>query len=107
MNLSTNVGVWMAALSMIALYSFLVKENSVYRKAEHLYVGLAAGHAIAMGWNNIRDLGINAVRAGKFGMIIPLVLGLLLYTRFAKSLQHWSRIPLAVDRKSTRLNSSH
>lgn len=97
MRLSTDPGAWMAALSILAIYSFLVKENRVYRMVEHLYVGLGAGHAIAMGWHNIRTMGINpVVRDGRYEMLIPLFLGLLLYTRFTRKLHHLSRIPLAV-----------
>jgi len=95
-RLSTDIGVWIAALSILAIYSFLVKENRVYRLFEHLYVGLGAGHAIAMGWHNIRTMGVNPVVQGRYEMLIPLALGLLLYTRFTRKLHHLSRIPLAV-----------
>lgn len=94
MNISTNIGVWIAALCTIGLLSFFYKDNAWYKLVEYLYVGAAAGHAITLGWNNVRDLGIKPLSAGKMIYVLPILLGLMLYTRFSKSNAWVSRIPM-------------
>ena len=41
------VGTWVAALLTLAVLSYIVGYNSVFRLAEHLFVGIAAGYAAA------------------------------------------------------------
>lgn len=97
MILMDRLGVWIGAFLTLAFWSFLFKENPVFDLAEHLYIGLAAGQAIVMGWVNIRNLSINPLaKEGKVVAIVPLLLGLLLYTRFLGPELKWlNRIPTA------------
>lgn len=37
------LGTWIAALLTLAIFSFLYKDNPIYRFAEHLFVGVSAG----------------------------------------------------------------
>lgn len=92
-----NLGIWVGAFLTLAFWSFLFKENPVFDFAEHLYIGLAAGQAIVMGWTNVRNLALNPLtREGKTAAIIPLILGLMLYTRFLGPELKWlNRIPTA------------
>ncbi|HHY76032.1 MAG TPA: hypothetical protein GX500_04500 [Firmicutes bacterium] len=97
MNVSTSAEVWIASLVTIAIMSFVYKDNPFYRLVENLYVGVSAGHALVLGWGNIRDLAlVPMVRDGKWVLVIPVILGLMLYTRYFKKLAWLSRIPLAV-----------
>ncbi|MBT3266967.1 hypothetical protein HN371_07425 [Candidatus Poribacteria bacterium] len=41
--MSTELSVWVAAILSLAMFSFLYRENAVYRVAEHLMVGVATG----------------------------------------------------------------
>jgi len=93
---SSDPGVWIAALATLAIFSFLYKENPAYRFAEHLYVGVAAGNAIVMGWVNVRNLGISPLAKGQFWAIIPIVLGLLVFARFIRRVAWLARYPVAV-----------
>ncbi len=95
--MNMTIGVWLAALMTIACYSYLYKENTLYRYVEHLFVGLGAGYSIAMGWNNIRNVAWNPlINDGKYIMIVPLVLGVLLFARFLPGSNKWlARIPMA------------
>ena len=38
------VGIWIAALLTLCIYSFLYRDNPFYRFAEHLFVGLSVGY---------------------------------------------------------------
>ncbi|HHY17996.1 MAG TPA: hypothetical protein GX524_07950 [Firmicutes bacterium] len=93
-----NLGIWIGAFLTLAFWSILFKENPIFSFAEHLYVGLGAGQAIAVGWVNIKTLAINPMTTeGKISAVIPLLLGLLLYTRFLGAEVKWlNRIPTAL-----------
>jgi hypothetical protein len=90
-----TMGIWIGAFLTLSFLSILFKENPFYRLAEHLYVGLAAGQAIVMGWLNVKNMAITPLATeGRVSVIVPLVLGLLLYSRFMPSQIRWlNRIP--------------
>ncbi len=92
-----TLGIWIGAFLTLCFFSILFKENPFYRLAEHLYVGLAAGQAIVMGWLNVRNMAVTPlVSKGNLISIVPLALGLLLYTRFGPANVRWlNRIPSA------------
>jgi hypothetical protein len=92
-----EIGVTLAALMNLAVYSYLYKENVAYRLAEHAFVGLGAGYAIAMGWNSIKNTSFNPlIQKGDYLQIIPLILGVLLFARFLPGSNRWlSRIPMS------------
>ncbi|MBN1901930.1 hypothetical protein JW926_11465, partial [Candidatus Sumerlaeota bacterium] len=39
------LGVWISAFLTLAIFSFLYKDNPIYKFAEHLFVGISAGYA--------------------------------------------------------------
>ncbi len=97
MRISGDLGTWIAAISTIGIMSFVFKDNPLYRIVENVYVGVSAGHALVLGWINIRDQGITPLTAeGEWSVIIPLLLGLLLYTRYFKDIAWLSRFPLSI-----------
>lgn len=92
MNISTNPWVWFMGLGMLAIFSFVYKENPIYRLFEHIYVGAGAGYAIGINWGVIWDRGwVPLTQKGQYTALIPILLGLLLYTRFFKSIAWLSR----------------
>ena len=96
MHISTNVWDWVAVACILAIWSFLYKENPVYRAAEHVFVGSTAGHAIGMAVGNVLRYGYKPlVEKGQVILLIPIALGLLLYARFFRSFSWLSRWPVA------------
>ncbi len=115
---STDFGVWVAALLTLAAFSFLWRDNPLYRFAEHLFVGVSAGYFIILNYwtvivpNLIDPLrlalhgdGVNPARHGFLAaqmgdyrgwLIVPGVLGLLLFTRLLPRIDWLSRWALAV-----------
>ncbi len=93
--MSTDVKVWLAAIMSLGIYSYLYKENPIFRACEHLYLGLSLAHLAVMGWTNIRDLGFLEIQQGGYLVIIPLVLGVLLFSRFFPQISWLSRYSLA------------
>lgn len=92
MNISTNPWVWFMGIGMLSLFSFIYKENAMYRLFEHIYVGASAGYAVVVNFGNILDRAWTPLTTkGQISLIIPIILGLLLYTRFFKQLAWVSR----------------
>jgi len=79
----------------IGVYTFLWKENPFYRFVEHAFIGLGAGYALVMGYTNIVNKAWTPLTKGRIEFLIPVVLGLMLFGRFAKGLAWTARIPLA------------
>jgi len=96
--MSGDYGVWVAVAFTFAMLSLvLYKENPVYRVGEHVMIGIGAGHAIVMAINNIKTTGwLPIVQKGQNILIIPMLLGLLLFTRYVKGYQHWGRPTMAL-----------
>ena len=58
------IGIWVAALLTLCIFSFLYRDNPFYRFAEHLFVGVSVGYGIVLtihqglipfAWNPLRD----------------------------------------------------
>ena len=95
--MSLDFGIWVEGLVTIAMLSYVWKENPFYRIAEHLYVGISAGHAVVMAWGNIRDAAVKPMQEeGQLVWIIPILLGVLLYSRYFKGISWIARYPVAV-----------
>ncbi|MEN3015187.1 MAG: hypothetical protein ABDH21_03905 [bacterium] len=43
-NISTNILIWISSLLILAIYSFLYRDNFYYKLAEHLFIGVSAGY---------------------------------------------------------------
>jgi len=86
-----TIGVWVMAFVTLGVYSILWKENRVSRIVEHLYVGVTAGNAVVVGWRYVRDAGLTPLSRGNVELLIPMLLGLLLYTQFSKQYAWLSR----------------
>jgi len=49
----TRLGLIVGAASTLAMFSFLWKENAVYRFFEHVFVGLGMGYTVAVTWTDV------------------------------------------------------
>ncbi len=92
-----TIGIWVGAFFTLAIYSFLYKENPVYRLAEHLVVGISLGYTMVLIYNTvILPKLLEPLFAGNHWiLIIPGLLGLLYITRFIPSIAWLSRYPIA------------
>ena len=86
-----QVWAWVAGLITISLFSFIYKENRVYRLMEHIYVGCTAGYAISVNFRNVTNLVWIPLTNGTFLVLIPATLGVLMFTRFFKPVAYLSR----------------
>lgn len=93
--MSTNPGVWIGAFVTLGLYSFLWVENPWYRLVEHLYIGISVAHLGVVAYFNVKEMALTPMISGSWWLILPVLLGLLLYARWFRSIAHLSRIPIA------------
>ncbi len=94
---SLQVGSTIAGLLTLAIMSFLYRDNRIYKFAEHLFVGLAAGYYVALQFRSVLLPNLwNPLMAGDVWNVIPLTLALLLFSRFVPSLTWLSRWPIGL-----------
>lgn len=93
-----NTGIFIAGILTLAIYSFLYKDNPVYKLAESWLIGLSIGYALVIFWQStIIDLLIVPLFSeGKIILVFPLILGLLMFSRFSRRSSWLSRIPIAL-----------
>jgi hypothetical protein len=113
-----DAGIWVGAVLSLCIFSFLYKDNPFYKFAEHLFVGVSAGYFIALRfWTVIvpnlwepllkamAGQGVDSARHGMFAaelgdyrgwLLLPGLLGLLLFTRFVGRVSWVSRWSLAL-----------
>jgi hypothetical protein len=88
MHVSSEIGIWIAAFLTLGIFSFLYRDNPVYKFCEHLFVGVSAGYYVVLTMissvypNMIHPLFTNFGNDRNFLLLIPLVLGILLFSRF-------------------------
>ena len=101
MHLSSDIGVWIVAFLTLGIFSFLYKDNPVYKFCEHLFVGISAGYYVVLTMissvypNMIQPLFTNFSHERNFLLVIPLVLGIMLFSRFFPRGDWLSRWPIA------------
>jgi hypothetical protein len=96
---SVAFGEWVAALLTLSIFSFLYKDNPVYKMAEHVFIGISAGYFVSLEyWNvfvpNLWNPLMEATRDNLI-LVVPFALGLLLFTRFYPRISWLSRWSMA------------
>jgi hypothetical protein len=99
MNISLDPWVWISAISTLAIFSFLYRDNPFYKVAEHVFVGVANGWAVTFYWHNVLvpTLFDPLFRQGQLLFIIPFVIGMLYLTRFIPRVSWLVRIPIGIS----------
>lgn len=93
-----EVGTIIAGILTLAIFTFLYRDNAIYKLAESLLIGVSIGYFLVITWTStLVDLLFQPLFAdGKVSMIIPGLLGLLMFSRFIPGKAAWSRIAMAV-----------
>ncbi|MHC5057051.1 MAG: hypothetical protein ACYTKD_20430 [Planctomycetota bacterium] len=95
---------WLSAACTLAIFSFLWKENPVYRFFEHLFMGLSLGWGIVTTWTDSLVpkwfnplFGIDVPKDGSYSpwnllWILALAAGMMWYFIFTRKLKWIARI---------------
>lgn len=95
--MSRDPWVWTGAILTIAIFSYLWKENPLYRFAEHVFIGISVGYGICIAWFNVLEpkLYTPLFKEGKLLLIIPFCMAILMLFRFSRKHGWISFWPLA------------
>jgi len=106
------IGLWLAALLTLAIYSFLYGDNPIYKFSEHIFVGVSAAYGAAIVYHQalipklVQPLSegliqpllasdVSGIVWTKATLVIPGILGILIFGRFFRGYQWLSRWPIA------------
>jgi hypothetical protein len=110
-SMSRTIGIWVAGLFTLAIFSFLYRDNPFYKIAESVVVGVSAAYWMVVGFwtvivpNLIGKLWPDAVQSWampglneerNLWYIVPLILGVMLLWRLAPKGGWIARWPLAL-----------
>ena len=94
------VGTWIAAFLTLCLFSFLYKDNPLFRLAEALFAGVSLGYYIGQTANNTLKPNLVIPLFTDFrhnaDLLVPALLGINLYTRYVPKIAWMARFSLAV-----------
>lgn len=92
-----SLGTLAAGLVTIAIFSFLYRDNPLYRAAEHLLMGLSVGFTIVLLWNSVLKpkMLTPLISEGDVTALIPLALSALMLLRLRSSWSYLSKPVLA------------
>ncbi len=93
--MSSDPWIWIGAILTLMIFSFLYRDNPFYKFGEHLFVGIANGYYIVYYWHNaLKPNLFEPLSAGQFVYVVPLLLGLMYFTRFIPRISWLVRIPI-------------
>ncbi|HTL63187.1 MAG TPA: hypothetical protein VL261_16210 [Nitrospira sp.] len=90
-------GAWMATGLTLCIFSFLFKDNPLFKLAEHLYVGVSVGYTIVKAYDTVivHLIVKPIIEQGEITLLIPVAIGLLMLTRYAPKAAWMSRYAFA------------
>jgi len=97
-----RIGVVLAAGLTLVMYSFLYRDNPLFKVAENLYVGVALGYGAILTWRLslkpeiVQPIFLDTPHWHAFWLelgrrIVPIILGMLLLTRLSRKYAWLSR----------------
>lgn len=88
--------IWLEAFVTLALFSFMFKDNPIYKITEHLFAGLTAGYQVGLVWDTVVLQKLwDPMLDGQWWLFVPGILGCLMFTRLTSKYSWMSRISLA------------
>jgi hypothetical protein len=99
-EITGNFGVWVAAALTLFIFSFLYKDNPLYKFAEHLFVGVSAGYIVVQQfwqvlWPNLLQPMTAPDTTSRWKYYVGALLCLLLFTRLFSGISWLSRFTIA------------
>ncbi len=95
--------IWLRAYLILSLFSFMYKDNRFYKLSEHIFAGLSAGYYVGLIWQTviIQQLINPIYDDGRWWLILPGILGVLMFARLIPKWSWISRTSLAFYMGST------
>ncbi len=98
MSLAHSFWIWVGAFLTFCIFSFLYKDNPLYKFAEHLFVGVSVGYSISISYHNVLypNLIVPLFKHGQLLYLVPLLFGLCYFTRFIPRVSWLVRLPMGL-----------
>ncbi|ALA59690.1 hypothetical protein [Nitrospira moscoviensis] len=95
---ATIIGAWVATGLTLFIFSFLYQDNPLFKLAEHLYVGVSVGYTIVKAYDTVivHLIVKPIVENHEFALLIPVIIGLLMLTRYVPKASWLSRYAFAM-----------
>jgi hypothetical protein len=91
------IGLWTGWVLMLTIYSYpLYKENPVYRFSEHLYIAVMLAVNLVTNFSNVMRICITPLMQGDITMVVPLIVGIMIYAMLIPDYRWLSRYPVAL-----------
>lgn len=91
-----HIGIWIAAIFTLAIYTFLISDNWLYRLTEHIFIGVANGYILVVTYENtVKPNLIDKLANHNFWYLIPGIMGLMMLARLSRKHAWISRWPMA------------
>lgn len=91
-----TLGTLVASFFILSVLSMLWKDNPVFRIGQQAVIGAATAHYIVLNFESVYKNALTPMMSGNLLLIIPLFLGLLMYSRLKKEIAWLARYPTAV-----------
>ncbi len=90
-------GAWVATWLTLFIFTFLYKDNPLFKLAEHVYVGVSVGYIIVKTWDTVvlRFIYEPIMKNGEWTLLIPVFIGMLMLTRYFPKISWMSRLAFA------------
>ena len=97
MSFEMILGAWVATGLTLLIFSFLYKDNPLFKLAEHLYVGVSVGYTIVKTYDTVivHLIVKPIVENGELTLFIPVAIGMLMLTRYVPKAAWMSRYAFA------------
>ncbi len=97
MPIETIIGAWVATGLTLFIFSFLYKDNPLFKLAENLYVGVSVGYTIVKTYDTVivHLIWTPIVKNGDWALLIPVSIGMLMLTRYVPKAAWLSRYAFA------------
>lgn len=94
---ATIIGAWVATGLTLFIFSFLYKDNPLFKLAENLYVGVSVGYTIVKTYDTVivHLIWKPIVENQEWTLLIPVTIGLLMLTRYVPKATWLSRYAFA------------
>lgn len=88
--------IWVDMLYTVGFFTITVKVNPWYRFCENSLVGVSVGYSTVLAIKSVNDIAVTPLAKGNIIMLIPIVLGFLLFTRYIKPVAFLRTWPIAL-----------
>lgn len=96
MDVSIYLGNLLGVFLIATIFSYLWKDNRIYRFAASTYIGFSVAHGMILQYEFLKKGLFSDLAAGKLISIVPLLLGLMCFTSLSRGYRWLNRYALAL-----------